>query len=277
LINKKKVFLSVLVSNYNKEKYIYRCLNSLLKQSYKNFEVIFFDDSSSDNSVCVAKKFVTKINIKILINKKSKEEYNSYNQINSYLNAFSKAEGRIILLLDSDDFFQKNKLLKVANFFSNSSKNKILFDLPHIFFSKKKIKKFKEFKLFKTMWPRFPVHSCISLRKELFLKLIKNSVFIKKFPHVWMDFRISVYVFFVLKNYKILNENLTYYFQDPEGASSKYIFLRYKWWVRRSQSFEFIKYIFKKNEINFNLSLDYLLTRIVFKLLSTFFSNSKHF
>jgi glycosyltransferase involved in cell wall biosynthesis len=276
LINKKKFFLSVLVSNYNKEKYIYRCLNSLLKQNYKNFEVIFFDDSSTDNSVSVAKKFIGKINIKIIINKKSKKEHNSYNQINSYLNAFSKAEGSIILLLDSDDFFQRNKLLKVANFFTNFSDSKILFDLPYIFFSKNKIKKFREFKMFKTMWPRFPVHSCISLRKELFFKLIKNRVFIKKFPHVWMDFRISVYVFFVLKDYKILNENLTYYFQDPEGASSKYIFLCYNWWIRRSQSFEFIKYIFKKNKINFNPNLDYLFTRVLFKFLCTFSSNSKH-
>jgi glycosyltransferase involved in cell wall biosynthesis len=270
LIKKKNYFISVLVSNYNKKKYIFRCLNSLCNQSYRNFEVIFFDDGSTDTSVLTTKKFFKKINIKILVNKKKKKKYASYNQINSYINAFKKSRGDIILLLDSDDFFHKNKLTEVISFFNNDSETQLLFDLPNIFFSKKKIKKFRKFKLFKSMWPRFPPHSCISLKKNLFLELIKKKLFINKFPHVWMDFRISAYVFFVLRNYKILDKYLTYYFQDPYGATSKYTFLNCRWWNRRNQSFEFIQHIFKKKNINFNLNFDYFLTKLVVKLFRYF-------
>ena len=48
---------SVIVVNYNNSKYINRCINSLKKQTYKNLELIFVDDCSTDNSIFVAKKF----------------------------------------------------------------------------------------------------------------------------------------------------------------------------------------------------------------------------
>ena len=59
----KKIFVSILIANYNKKKYISRCLKSLENQTYKNFEVIFFDDKSTDNSVQQVKKFFNKLNI----------------------------------------------------------------------------------------------------------------------------------------------------------------------------------------------------------------------
>ena len=71
--NKIKKKVSVIVVNYNNEKYLYRCLNSLYNQTNKNFEIIFVDDSSTDNSIQIAKDFLNKNNIKkfkLLINKK---------------------------------------------------------------------------------------------------------------------------------------------------------------------------------------------------------------
>jgi glycosyltransferase involved in cell wall biosynthesis len=52
---KKKSLVSVLLINYNKEEFIARCLDSLVQQDYKNFEVIFSDDISKDNSIDIAK------------------------------------------------------------------------------------------------------------------------------------------------------------------------------------------------------------------------------
>ena len=54
----KKVQASVLLINYNKSKFVSRCLNHLTKQDFKEFEVIFSDDRSEDNSVLVAKKYI---------------------------------------------------------------------------------------------------------------------------------------------------------------------------------------------------------------------------
>ena len=83
-INKK---VSVIVVNYNNAKYLYRCLNSLNNQTNKNFEIIFVDDNSTDNSIQKVKDFLSKNNIKkfkLLINKK-KTKFGSYNQINCIL------------------------------------------------------------------------------------------------------------------------------------------------------------------------------------------------
>ena len=46
-----KPLVSVLINNYNKEKYCSRAVRSIINQTYKNIEIIFFDDGSSDNSV----------------------------------------------------------------------------------------------------------------------------------------------------------------------------------------------------------------------------------
>ena len=62
---------SILIANYNNENFIEDCINSLLHQTYKNIEIIFFDDQSSDNSVKKVKKF-DKVNL--IINSKKKKK-----------------------------------------------------------------------------------------------------------------------------------------------------------------------------------------------------------
>ena len=56
---KYKIFASVIIVNYNKSKYLKRCINSLNSQTIKNFEVIFIDDQSQDNSIELIKNFKT--------------------------------------------------------------------------------------------------------------------------------------------------------------------------------------------------------------------------
>ena len=52
--NKNKI--SILISNYNKSKFLSQTLSTLKKQSYQNFEIILFDDVSNDNSIQIIKK-----------------------------------------------------------------------------------------------------------------------------------------------------------------------------------------------------------------------------
>ena len=50
--------ISIIVPVYNSEKYLEQCLNSVLKQSYSNYEVIMIDDGSTDSSRMIYEKFV---------------------------------------------------------------------------------------------------------------------------------------------------------------------------------------------------------------------------
>ena len=64
----KTIEASILVINYNNQRYIAQCIKSVLNQSInKNLEIIFHDDNSTDDSIKIAKKIK---NIKIIKNKK---------------------------------------------------------------------------------------------------------------------------------------------------------------------------------------------------------------
>ena len=61
--------ISVLITNYNKANFLYKTINSIKKNNFKDFEIIVFDDFSKDNSLNILKTFK---NIKIIKNKKKK-------------------------------------------------------------------------------------------------------------------------------------------------------------------------------------------------------------
>ena len=271
MYKKKNFLVSVLVINYNKEIYISRCLNSLVKQDFKNFEVIFSDDKSSDNSVLVAKNYKKKLKLKIIKGIK-RTKYGSYNQMNSILRAFKKSSGRIILFLDSDDFFHKKKILNIVKYFNrpDNEEKKIIFDLPFVYYSSENFIKFKiKKRISNKLWPYFPPQSCISIKRDFF-EIIFPKISFNKFSNIWFDFRVAFYSYFIAKNFKILNKRLTYYFIDPTGVSSEFKYLTFNWWKRRVEAYEFYNYLFKKLLLKFPMTVDYIVTRIIFILLLFF-------
>ena len=107
--------VSIILVNYNNSKYLNRCLHSLYQQTFKNFEIIFIDDSSTDNSLKIANQIINKYNFKkynITVNKK-KTSFGSFNQMNCILKGLKLSKGEIISFLDSDDFFHKDKIKNI--------------------------------------------------------------------------------------------------------------------------------------------------------------------
>ena len=239
-------------------------MDSLVKQNLKDFEVIFSDDCSTDNSIDIAKKYKKKLRLKIVKGFK-RTQHGSYNQMNSILRAFKKSSGKIIMFLDSDDFFHNKKVSSIVKFF-NASKNKeknIIFNLPYIYYSKDKIINFtNKKKLSKEIWPKFPPQSCISMKRD-FLEKVFPQISFQKFFNIWFDFRVSFYSYFISKNFEILDKKLTYYYIDPDGVSSKFKYLTFNWWTRRSEAFEFYKYLFRKFMLKFPITVDYIMTKII--------------
>ena len=72
-MNKNKTKISILVVNYNNADYLDECLQSLLKQTYENKEIILLDDNSTDNSLDLLNKYENKI--KIVKKKMPKKTY----------------------------------------------------------------------------------------------------------------------------------------------------------------------------------------------------------
>ena len=61
---KKQIKASVLIANYNNQKFINQCIKSLLNQTYQKIEIIFHDDYSNDNSIKEIKYTVNKFPLK---------------------------------------------------------------------------------------------------------------------------------------------------------------------------------------------------------------------
>ena len=94
-MNKK---ISVIVAVYNTEKYVERCLNSLLNQTYQNLEIIVVEDDSTDNSKEVLKKYSHNDKVKLIYNKKNSGLSYSRNV------GLENATGSYIGYIDSDDY-----------------------------------------------------------------------------------------------------------------------------------------------------------------------------
>ena len=254
----KDIKVSVLIANYNNEKYLIECIDSVKKQTYQNVEIIIHDDSSSDNSINRINKYK---NITIIKNRK-RGKYGSYNQMNAYYRAFKKSKGEIIFLLDSDDLFKKNKIKTVINTFLKNKKISSLFDLP-IYKYRNKLKFIKnKKKVISNFWPFIPPQSCIVMKREKFKEIIKKINF-NLFPDIWMDFRIGMYLKYIKKDFYILDKNLTYYRQSQEMISANFKFLSIAWWRRRMQAHDYVEYFFLKNKINYKKNLDYSLTNFI--------------
>ena len=256
----KKPIATIIIVNYNNAKYLKKSLISAINQTYKKKEIIVIDDISTDKSLEVLKKYKKKI--KYYVNKK-KTKYGSYNQIDSYYSGILKSKGKYLFLLDSDDYFKKDKVKSVVDKFNCSKSVKILFDLPILKFQKKIIsKKFVQKNFLFSNWPRFTPQSCISLEKNYAKKIFK-ILKIKKYPTVWLDFRIATVSFLHFKQINIYDKYLTYYRQLNNSASKKYKTMSKNWWIRINEEHEFLTKISKKlNEKN-RVTLDKVSTKLI--------------
>jgi len=107
---------SILINNYNNEKYLRECIDSALQQNYKDVEVIVCDDCSTDGSVDVLLSYGDRIKV---VSNSEHTSIPSINQYHAILNAFNASTGEIIFLLDSDDYFHLEKVARIVPHFRN--------------------------------------------------------------------------------------------------------------------------------------------------------------
>ena len=124
--------ISVIVNCHNGEKYLIECINSILNQSYKNLEIIFWDNCSTDDS----KKIIDRFKDKRIKKFKSKKFVKLYNARNL---AIKKSKGKYIAFLDTDDTWKNNKLFEQIKVLKKNNKVKIIFSNYHLKNEKKNL------------------------------------------------------------------------------------------------------------------------------------------
>ena len=194
-------FFSIIIPVYNSEKYLEVCLNSILKQSFSDYEILIINDSSKDRSKNICNGFKrTSSKIKIIENKKNLGVSLSRNK------GMKNSSGKYIIFLDSDDILVPGSLKKLHRYIlltktniivlkhnelKNNYKNSIKRDSEVKGFFKKKnsIKKIqplnlvKNFKLFNPLCYNFSINKNFIFKNKIFfedIRIHEDHLFISK-------------------------------------------------------------------------------------------------
>lgn len=99
--------VSVIIPLYNVESYLEKCVDSILNQTYTNFEIIMCDDCSTDDTLKKAKELAKKDSrIKVLENSRNLRAAATRNK------CIENATGKYILIQDADDYSEKTRIEK---------------------------------------------------------------------------------------------------------------------------------------------------------------------
>jgi teichuronic acid biosynthesis glycosyltransferase TuaG len=120
-------FVSIVVAVYNAEKYIENTIESIISQTFQDFEIILVDDCSTDSSYNILREYSNK-NEKIKV---YKLEQNSGGPAKPRNIGIDKSLGKYIAFLDADDLWYETKLEEQFNFMK---KNKINFSSTKMYF-----------------------------------------------------------------------------------------------------------------------------------------------
>ena len=149
--------VSVIVPVYNVEKYIDKCINSLVNQTLKDIEIIIVNDGSPDNSEEIIKKYLKKYqNIKYL-----KKKNGGMSSARNY--GLKYASGEYIGFVDSDDYVSFDMYEKMYNKAKNDDLDMVVCDINYV----------------------YPNHT---MRVDCGIKDDKSSIqdlFINNYPAVW--------------------------------------------------------------------------------------------
>lgn len=204
--------ISVIIPVYNTEKYLKRCLDSVINQSLKEIEIIIINDCSTDSSLNILEKYLKKDNRIILINKKKNEGL-----LLARYSGIKISKGEYISHIDSDDWIEKDYLLDM---YKNAKKNfsDIVISDFYIDYDNGKFKYFKD----QNNNEKFKLTS-IEILKNIFNgygraliwnKLIKREIYLKNnIIYKKINFGEDGLVFIQLLYYstKVSKQNKAYY------------------------------------------------------------------
>jgi glycosyltransferase involved in cell wall biosynthesis len=137
-LEENSAFVSIIVPTRNEEDYIERCLLSLLRQDYPNFEIVAVDDNSSDNTLVIMEDIKNKNNhktiglpvdkLKILSLKYKPEKWTGKTWASE--NGYLQSRGTILLFADADTNYVSRDLIRKAVYYMQKENLDVLTGIP---------------------------------------------------------------------------------------------------------------------------------------------------
>lgn len=219
-IGKIMVEISVIVPVYNVEKYIEKCLNSILNQSFLKFELICVNDGSTDNSLEIMKKKISESEKNI--------NYKIINTINLGLSnarniGLKNASGKYIVFIDSDDWVEYNMLEELYNNAIQNNSDIVCCGFSRVSENDKKIT-VEQTNLPMVMDSKKAIITCAPASWN---KMYKKSLFIDNniyFPSgLWYeDLSTTTRLFMKSKKITVVNKSLVNYLQRSNSIIHTY-------------------------------------------------------
>lgn len=245
-MNKK---ISVIVAVYNTEKYLDRCIESLLNQTYKNIELVIVEDCSTDSSRKLLKKYKGNKNIKVFYNRENRGLSYSRNY------GLKKSTGDFIGYIDSDDYVEPDYYEKLMSSIKDNKSDIAICDIKLVDEQTNKIQRCKcyanDFDVYSVVNNGFAASACNKLFKR------KN---IEKYPFAEgkVNEDIAVVIPTVIQAKKISYADTCYFYVQRGGSiqNSKFSDKRFDIFDGVKTTLERIKneqdYEFYKNAIVYN-------------------------
>ena len=255
----KNKLVSIIINCFNGEKFLSKTLLSVLDQTYKNFEVIFVDNCSTDQSAKIFKKIKDK-RFKYFKTKKKIKLYEARNF------ALKKIKGKFISFLDADDWWDKEFLNSRILFFLSSNQYGFSFSNCYHYYENKK--KFEVF--YKGELPSGLILD--DLLKYYFIKissiiiksnLVKNYKFNPRY-NIIGDYDLIIRISKKFKGMGFQNKfvNIRFHKDNFTHNNRKMFYYEYKDWIKNQ---DFNNRIFKKNKFELLQKLEYL--KLIYHLL----------
>lgn len=223
--------VSVIVPIYNSQKYLDKCIKSILNQTYKKFELILVNDGSKDNSLSICNKYKSKDNRVIVIDKKNEGSIVARNI------GIKASNSDYVMFIDSDDWIDKNTLQNAVDEMLKNNTDVVVFNMYKVIGATGLIRKknsdmyFKENKVYQDDEIRkklviayfnghpFPSSLCAKLyRKEY---LLSSGKYLKYINFLGDDLFYNMEILLKVKKVSIINKYLYYY--RAGGNTSKYM------------------------------------------------------
>lgn len=213
--------LSIIVPAYNVEKYIEECIESVLKQEFKNYELIIVEDFSKDGTKEKIKKYEKEKNIKIIYNLENKGQAFSRNL------GLKISKGRYVLFLDADDYLNKINFKEIIHYLDDENLEIITFNFYNLRkketirikrkLEEKKIITGKDFlKLTFSTKESYPMPWLYLYSREF---LIKNKLYFNTSMRGEEDSDLYIKIMFCAERIGYKNIEIVFYRENFEGQS----------------------------------------------------------